>query len=109
MLLQVNPTINLEDFIWNYQGDGSVQATVDVPGGNIISNANYEVAVFFSGLDSDAQGFGLELYENTTFVNSIEKTLTIHFFPRDTFYESCKVFRCIVMEDNSHSDLRSAS
>ena len=78
MWLWVRNTLNLEDFIWNFQGDGSVLATVDVPATNIISNQQYDVAVFFSGLDSDARGFSLRLLDDS-FVNSTEKTLTIHF------------------------------
>ena len=68
----------VEDFIWNYQNDGTVLATVDVPSTNIASNQQYDVAVFFSGLDSDAKGFSLRLLDDS-YVNNTEKTLTIHF------------------------------
>ena len=78
MSLWVRNIINLEDLIWNYQGDGSVLAKVDVPATNILSNQQYDVAVFFSGLDSDARGFSLRLLEDS-FVDSTEKSLTIHF------------------------------
>ena len=78
MLLSVRSIINLENFIWNHQGDGTILATVDVPGANIVSNQQYDVAVFFSGLKTDAREFSLRLLDDS-FVNSAKNTLTIHF------------------------------
>ena len=78
MLLSVRSIINLENFIWNHQDDGTILATVDVPATNIVSNQQYDVAVFFSGLKTDAREFSLRLFDDS-FVNGAENTLTIHF------------------------------